>query len=109
MLDTPCCYCYHSLCFGSNHCSFAFLPPAGLFCGARIFHIADARISQLHLAEKSREKSGKICTRRGTEQGEIKMKILFICENYHPHQGGAEVLFKNLAEGLVKAGNEVSI
>ncbi|HLC71177.1 MAG TPA: glycosyltransferase family 4 protein, partial [Candidatus Nanoarchaeia archaeon] len=37
------------------------------------------------------------------------MKILFICENYHPHQGGAEVLFKNLAEGLVKAGNEVSI
>jgi len=37
------------------------------------------------------------------------MKILFICENYYPHQGGAEVLFKNLAEGLVKAGNEVSV
>lgn len=37
------------------------------------------------------------------------MKILFICENYHPHKGGAEVLFKNLAEGLVKEGNEVSI
>lgn len=37
------------------------------------------------------------------------MKILFICENYHPHKGGAEVLFKNLAEGLVKEGNEVSV
>ncbi len=37
------------------------------------------------------------------------MKILFICENYHPHKGGAEVLFKNLAEGLVQEGDEVSI
>src|SRR3989338_6361631 len=37
------------------------------------------------------------------------MKILFICENYYPHQGGAEVLFKNLAEGLVQAGDEVSV
>ncbi len=26
------------------------------------------------------------------------MKILFICENYLPHYGGAEVVFKNLAE-----------
>ncbi len=26
------------------------------------------------------------------------MKILFICENYVPHYGGAEVVFKNLAE-----------
>ncbi len=37
------------------------------------------------------------------------MKILFICENYYPHKGGAEVLFKNLAEGLVKKENEVSV
>ncbi len=37
------------------------------------------------------------------------MKILFVCENYHPHYGGAEVLFKNLAEGLVKKGNRVAI
>lgn len=37
------------------------------------------------------------------------MKILFICENYYPHQGGAEVLFKNLAEGLVKEGNQVTV
>lgn len=37
------------------------------------------------------------------------MKILFICENYHPHKGGAEVLFKNLAQGLVKEGNEVTV
>src|SRR3989344_5004836 len=37
------------------------------------------------------------------------MKILFVCENYHPHYGGAEVLFKNLAEGLVKKGNGVAI
>lgn len=37
------------------------------------------------------------------------MNILFICENYYPHYGGAEVLFKNLAEGFAKAGHEVSI
>ena len=37
------------------------------------------------------------------------MKILFICENYHPHQGGAEVLFKNLTEGLMNTGNEVLV
>jgi glycosyltransferase involved in cell wall biosynthesis len=37
------------------------------------------------------------------------MKILFICENYIPHYGGAEVVFKNLAEGYVKQGNNVTI
>ena len=37
------------------------------------------------------------------------MKILFVCENYHPHYGGAEVLFKNLAEGLVKKGHRVAV
>ena len=35
------------------------------------------------------------------------MRILFICENYLPHYGGAEVVFKNLAENYVKLGHEV--
>ena len=30
------------------------------------------------------------------------MKILFVIENYAPHIGGVEMLFKNLAEGLAK-------
>ncbi|MHB8846029.1 MAG: glycosyltransferase family 4 protein [Nitrospirota bacterium] len=33
------------------------------------------------------------------------MRICFIIEYYYPHVGGAEVLFQNLAEGLVKAGH----
>jgi len=37
------------------------------------------------------------------------MKILFICENYIPHYGGAEVVFKNLAEGYVKLGHKVTL
>lgn len=37
------------------------------------------------------------------------MKILFICENYLPHYGGAEVLFKNLAERYVQQGHTVAI
>jgi len=37
------------------------------------------------------------------------MKILFVLENYMPHIGGAEVLFKNLAEGLVKKGHKINI
>ena len=37
------------------------------------------------------------------------MKILFVCENYYPHYGGVEVLFKNLTEGLVKKGNRVAV
>ena len=37
------------------------------------------------------------------------MKILFVCENYLPHYGGAEVVFKNLAEGYVKRGHEVNL
>ena len=37
------------------------------------------------------------------------MKILFVCENYYPHLGGAEVLFKHLAEGFVKEGHQVSL
>jgi len=37
------------------------------------------------------------------------MNILFVCENYLPHYGGAEVVFKNLSEGYVKKGHNVSI
>ncbi len=37
------------------------------------------------------------------------MNILFVLENYIPHIGGVEVVFKNLAEGLVKSGHHVDI
>ncbi len=37
------------------------------------------------------------------------MNILFVLENYFPHIGGVEVVFKNLAEGLAKQGNEITI
>jgi D-inositol-3-phosphate glycosyltransferase len=37
------------------------------------------------------------------------MKILFVLENYLPHIGGVEIVFKNLSEGLVKLGHDVSI
>jgi glycosyltransferase involved in cell wall biosynthesis len=37
------------------------------------------------------------------------MKILFIIENYYPHIGGVETVFKNLAEALVKKNHEVEI
>ncbi len=37
------------------------------------------------------------------------MKILFVCENYYPHIGGAEVLFKTLAENYVRCGHVVTV
>lgn len=37
------------------------------------------------------------------------MNILFVCENYPPHYGGAEIVFKNLAEGFAKLGHEVNL
>ncbi len=37
------------------------------------------------------------------------MKILFILDNYYPFKGGAETLFKNLAEGIVKQGHNVDV
>ncbi|MBI3037315.1 glycosyltransferase family 4 protein [Candidatus Woesearchaeota archaeon] len=37
------------------------------------------------------------------------MNILFVIENYLPHIGGVEVVFKNLAEGLVKRGHTATI
>jgi len=39
----------------------------------------------------------------------IKMRILFVIENYVPHIGGVEIVFKNLAEGLAKKGHDVTI
>lgn len=37
------------------------------------------------------------------------MKILFVIENYLPHIGGVEVVFRNLAEGLAKKGHDITI
>lgn len=37
------------------------------------------------------------------------MKVLFVLENYLPHIGGVEMVFKNLSEGLVKRGHSVDI
>ena len=37
------------------------------------------------------------------------MKILFVLDNYHPFKGGAETLFRNLAEGLVRKGHYVTV
>jgi len=37
------------------------------------------------------------------------MKILFVVENYIPHIGGVEIVFKNLTEGLAKLGYDISI
>ena len=37
------------------------------------------------------------------------MKILFVLENYYPFIGGAEVLFKNLCEGLAEKGHDIIV
>ncbi|HLD33849.1 MAG TPA: glycosyltransferase family 4 protein [Candidatus Nanoarchaeia archaeon] len=37
------------------------------------------------------------------------MRVLFVLENYIPHIGGAEMVFKNLAEQLVKQGHHVDL
>jgi len=37
------------------------------------------------------------------------VKILFVLENYYPFIGGAEVLFKNLCEGLAAKGHDVTV
>lgn len=37
------------------------------------------------------------------------MKFLFVLEYYSPHIGGAEVLFKNLCEGLAARGHNVTV
>ncbi len=37
------------------------------------------------------------------------MNICFVIEYYHPHVGGAERLFQNLAEGLVRKGHHCDV
>ena len=37
------------------------------------------------------------------------MRILFVLENYFPHIGGVEMVFKNLCEGLSKKGHKVIV
>jgi len=37
------------------------------------------------------------------------MKILFVLENYYPHIGGAETLFRTLVHSLAEEGNEITI
>ncbi len=37
------------------------------------------------------------------------MNILFVLENYFPHIGGVEVVFKTLCEGLAKKGHDITI
>ncbi|MBI2662865.1 glycosyltransferase family 4 protein [Candidatus Woesearchaeota archaeon] len=37
------------------------------------------------------------------------MNILFVLENYLPHIGGVEIVFKNLAETLAKQGHEINL
>ena len=37
------------------------------------------------------------------------MKILYIVDNYYPHIGGAELLFQQLAEGLVTEGHTITV
>jgi len=37
------------------------------------------------------------------------MKVLFVLEYYSPHIGGAEVLFKNLCEGLTRKGYDITV
>ena len=37
------------------------------------------------------------------------MKVLFVLEYYSPHIGGAEVLFKNLCEGLGSRGHDITV
>jgi len=37
------------------------------------------------------------------------MRILLVCENYIPHIGGAELLFKSLAKGFVERGHKVAV
>jgi D-inositol-3-phosphate glycosyltransferase len=37
------------------------------------------------------------------------MKLLFVLDYYFPYMGGSEILFKTLAEGMVKKGHDVSV
>jgi glycosyltransferase involved in cell wall biosynthesis len=46
---------------------------------------------------------------KSQKTSEILMKILFVLENYLPHIGGVEIVFKNLIHGLVKEGHDVTV
>lgn len=37
------------------------------------------------------------------------MKVLFVLENYYPHIGGVETLFRSLVKALVQKGHEVTV
>jgi len=37
------------------------------------------------------------------------MRILFVLENYIPHIGGVEIVFKELAERLAESGHDIDI
>lgn len=37
------------------------------------------------------------------------VKLLFILENYYPHIGGVEIVFKHLCEGLAAKGHKVTV
>ncbi|MEM6878904.1 MAG: glycosyltransferase [Bacteroidota bacterium] len=37
------------------------------------------------------------------------MRILFVLEHYYPYVGGAETLFRTLAESLASQGHEVEV
>ena len=39
----------------------------------------------------------------------LKPSVLFVLENYVPHHGGVEVVFKNLCEGLAEAGHRITV
>jgi len=46
---------------------------------------------------------------RGCYDWSGSLKLLFVLENYIPHIGGVEVVFKNLMEGLVEKGHKVVV
>src|SRR4051812_17557424 len=37
------------------------------------------------------------------------MRILFVLENYRPHIGGVETVFRHLCEGLAAKGHDVTV
>ena len=39
----------------------------------------------------------------------MSKKLLFCFENYYPYVGGAEILYKNILEGLVKKGYDITL
>jgi len=38
-----------------------------------------------------------------------RIKVLHVVQNYHPAIGGAELLVKNISEGLVKRGHQITV